>query len=277
MIPEHILSAIHKENLGRPARAYVAGSVEPGDIRRISSGQLDRLVLVLQVNSESNLVIFTLVHSSCEFATEHDLILGQEDTGLPYAIVIQTDLRAPVSTAELGKLIARVPLRVVRACLDGLGHNTDSSDYLTGTPLLGPLDARWDFKIEEGEAIRELSSNAIESFKTPENQWTFDFDPIFAALLLPVDDASAMAEAMYEQWLLGGDHLVVTPDHLVLFDDRGLLSVDVWSNALGEVGVHFYNSVLMYIIEQARSAMGTHHQEPTFLVGVEELRELQNV
>lgn len=277
MIPENILSAIYKENLGRPTRAYVEGSVEPGDIRRISSGQLDRLVLVLHINSGSNLVLFTLVHSSCEFATEHDLILGQVDTGLPYAIVVQTDLRAPVSTAELGELIARVPLQVVQACLDGLGHSTDSRNYLTGTPLLGPLDARWDFKIEEGEAIRELSSNAIESFDMPEKQWTFDFDPIFAALLLPVDDASAMAVAMYEQWLLGGDHLVVTPDHLVLFDDRGLLSVDVWSNALGDVGVHFYNSVLMYIIEQARSAIGADHQEPTFLVGVEELRELQNV
>lgn len=277
MIPEHIRSAIDSENLGRPARAYVEGSIAPGDIRRISSAQLDRLVLVLHVNSGSNLVLFTLVHSSCEFATEHDLILGQVDTGLPYAIVVQTDLRAPVSTVELGKLIARVPLQVVHACLDGLGDNADSRVYLTGTPLLGPLDARWDFKIDEGEAIRELSSNAIESFDLPEKQWTFDFDPIFAALLLPVDDASAMAEAMYEQWLLGGDHLVVTPDHLVLFDDRGLLSVDVWSNALGDVGVHFYNSVLMYIIEQARSAMGTHHQEPTFLVGVEELRELQNV
>jgi hypothetical protein len=144
-----------------------------------------------------------------------------------------------------------------------------------GLPILGPLDARWDFKVEEGEAIRELSSAAIVSFENPESQWVFEFDEIFAALLLPVDDAPAMALAMYELWLVRGNSLVVTPEHIVLFDDRGLLSRDTWSGALGESGIHFFDSVMSCFIERARSSINGPTRSPKEIIGLNELRELQ--
>ena len=275
MIPEHVSAAIVQAHAGHRESALKDQPVSPGDIRRVSAGSLDRFVLVLKVSPESNTSQFTLVHSYCEFATEHDIVIEPVVTGLQYEIVAQTDLRAVISTADLGTLVAVVPPSVVSTCFEGPVNLIEDDSMFVGPPLLGPLDARWDFKVEEGEVIRELSSSSIESFDNPEIQWVFEFDEIFTALLLPVDDAPAMALAMYELWLVRGDSLAITPDHIVLFDDRGLLSRDTWSQALGESGIHFFDSVLTCFIERARSSFESSIKSPEQIIGLKELRELQ--
>ena len=274
MIPDHVLSAIDSANTS--ARTPLdERSISAGDIRRVKNGTLERLALVLKVNSDTNTTQFTLVHSYVEFATEHDVIIEPAITQLPYSIVVETDLRAVISTAEVGGLIAVVPTRIVSICFEGPGGFIDNGSMFVGPPILGPLDARWDFKVEEGEAIRELSSAAIVSFENPEVQWVFEFDEIFTALLLPVDDAPAMALAMYDLWIARGDSLSITAEHLVLFDDRGLLSRETWSGALGESGVTFFDSVMAQFIERARSSFNGRAKTPEQIIGLTELRELQ--
>ena len=277
MIPDHIASAIDSVRLSRKTLANDTKTIAVGDIRRVRNGDLERLALILRVNPDSNTTQFTLVHSYVDFATEHDIIIDLAVTQLPYGIVVETDLRAVVSTAEIGELIAVVPSRVVSACFEGPGGFIEDGKMFLGPPMLGPLDARWDFKVEEGEVIRELSSAAIASFENPEVQWVFEFDEIFAALLLPVDDAHAMALAMYELWLVRGNSLVVTPEHLVLFDDRGLLVRETWAGALGESGIHFFDSVMTFFIERARSSFNRSAESPEQIIGLKELRELQYV
>jgi len=276
MIPEHISSAINQANVGRKDSTREDQPVAPGDIRRISTGSLDRLVLVLKVSSESNTAQFTLVHSYCEFATEHDIVIGPVATGLSYEVVVQTDLRGVVSIAELGGLVAIVSTRVLSACFEGPANFFEDDSMFVGPPMLGPLDARWDFKVEEGEVIRELSSASILAFESPELQWVFEFDEIFAVLLLPSDDAPAVALAMYELWLVRGTSLAVTPEHIVLFDDRGLLSRDTWAAALGELGIQFFESAMTGFIERARSSFNGLPKPPEEIIGLNELRELQH-
>jgi hypothetical protein len=274
MIPEHILSAI--DSASTSARTHLdERPISAGDIRRVSNGSLERLALVLSVNSDTNTTQFTLVHPHVEFATEHDVIIESSATELPYPIVVETDLRAVVSTVEVGGLIAVVPAEVVAACFEGTNRFIGEVSMFVGLPILGPLDARWDFKAEEGEAIRELSSAAIATFENPETQWVFEFDEIFTALLQPVDDAPSMALAMYELWLVRGDSLAITPDHIVLFDDRGLLNRDTWSGALGESGNHFFDSVMTGFIERARSSYRGAVKLPEETIGLNELREMQ--
>ena len=275
MIPDRIASAIDSARLSPKTLPNGARRISAGDVRRVGNGTLERLALVLKVNLDSNTTQFTLVHSFIDFATEHDLIVEPAVTQLPYSIIVETDLRAVVSTAELGALIAVVPSSVVGACFDGPSNFIEDDSTFVGPPMLGPLDARWDFKVEEGEVIRELSSAATVSFDSPEIQWVFEFDEIFAALLLPVDDAPAMALAMYELWLVRGDSLVITPDHILLFDDRGLLSRDTWFGALGESGIHFFDSVITGFIERARSSSNGSKMPPELTIGLNELRELQ--
>ena len=277
MIPDRIASAIDSARLSRKTLANETKAIAVGDIRRVRNGDLERLALILRVNPDSNTTQLTLVHSYVEFATEHDVIIDPAVTQLPYAIVVETDLRAVISTAEIGELIAVVPSRVVSACFGGPGSFIEDEKMFVGPPMLGPLDARWDFKAEEGEVIRELSSAAIVSFENPEAQWVFEFDEIFAALLLPVDDAHAMALAMYELWLARGNSLVVTPEHLELFDDRGLLVRETWAGALGESGIYFFDSVMTFFIERARSSFNSLAESPQQVIGLKELRELQYV
>lgn len=275
MIPQHISDAINSARAGHEVSARDDRAVSAGDIRRISVGSVDRLVLILRVSPESNTSQVTLIHSYCEFATEHDIIVEPSGTGLSYEIVVQTDLRAAISTAELGQLVATVPSQVVAACFEGIDHLVENQGMFAGQSLLGPLDARWDFKVEEGETIREISSATIVSFDNPEIQWVFEFDEIFTALLQPVDDAHAMALAMYELWIAKGDSLAMTPEHLELFDDRGLLSRDTWSGALGESGLIFFDSVMKCFIERAMSSFDGVTKLPEQTIGVNELRELQ--
>lgn len=275
MIPDHIASAIDSERTSRKTFASDVTAISAGDIRRVGSGDLERLALVLKVNSETNTTQFTLVHNYVEFATEHDIIVEPAATNLPYSIVVETDLRAAVSTAELGALVAIVPSRIVAACFAGPGNFVEGQATFIGPAMLGPLDARWDFKAEEGEVIRELSSATVIASESPETHWVFEFDEIFTALLQPVDDAPAMALAMYELWLVKGDSLAITPDHIVLFDDRGLLNRDTWSGALGESGIHFFDSVMIGFIERARSSFDSAAKFPEQTIGLYELRELQ--
>jgi hypothetical protein len=275
MIPQYISNAIEQAHAERRHSVRNNRPVSPGDIRNLSTGLIDRLILILKVSSESNTSEFTLLHSYSELATDHDIIVRPDSTGLPYEIVIQTDLRAAISTAELGQLVALVPAQFVSASLEGWA-SFEKLAMSAGQPLLGPLDARWDFKAEEGETIREISASAIASFDQAKTQWIFEFDEIFDALFLPVDDAHAMALAMYELWITRGDSLSITAEHLELFDDRGLLSREIWSGALGESGINFFDSVMREFIERAMSSFGTPAKMPEESIGLNELRELQN-
>ena len=276
MIPPHVASAVHAANAERREPSHGKQTVSPGDIRHIRSDSVERLVLVLMVNSETNTSQITLVHGYPEFATEYDVVVKPGITGLPYALVIQTDLRGVVSTIELGKSIATVPEKLVDACFQGSDYFIEDEAEFVGPPLLGPLDARWDFKIEEGDTIRELSSAAIYAFDNAEIWWTLEFDEVFSALLLPVDDASEMALAVHELWLKRGDLLVVTPEHIAIFDHCGLLSRELWSKALGASGPLFFDSVMVPIVEKARSALNKAQETPEESIGISELRELQH-
>lgn len=275
VIPENLRSVIQREHSSRSKHPVEGQSVEVGDIRQISSGSLERLVLVLRVIPKTNTSLFTLVHSYEEFATEYDVVVEPGASGLPYSIVVQSDLRAAVSTAELGRLVAKIPSQIVDLCLGGTVIDAGVHHFFVGAPLIGPLDARWDFKVEEGEIMREISSSVIEILDSPEAQWMFEFE-VFSALLLPVEDSAELAIAVLEYWHDHGDQFLRNSEYLLLFEDRGLLDRDVWSQALGNVGVLFFDAVMRPFLECLRSTSHESRAEPTYSVGLEDIRELQN-
>jgi hypothetical protein len=276
MIRPNVAAAIRTANEQRPSRAPGKHMVSRGDIRHIQNGSTERLVLVLMVDADTETSQVTLLHSYLEFATEFDVVIEPSASGLQYPIVVETDLRGVVLTAELGESLGLLPEKFILACFDGLDQFVEDAEAFVGPPLLGPLDARWDFKVDEGETIRELSSAVIDALDGKEIGWEFNFDEIFGALLLPADDAPAMALAMFELWSLRGDSLVVTPDHIVFFDERGLLARELWTTALGELGVLFFDSVMIGFVEKARSAFNKTYERPEESIGISELRELQN-
>ena len=243
MIPEHVSAAIIQARAGHRESALKDRPVSPGDIRRISAGSLDRLVLILKVSPESNTSQFTLVHSYREFATEHDIVIEPVVIGAQYEIVVQTDLRAVISTADLGALVAVVPSRVVSACFEGPATLIDDDSMFVGPAMLGPLDARWDFKVEEGEVIRELSSVAIETSLNHPGTGQLDFDRLLRALLPYSNNPTEMAFQTFELWISGDVQFTI--EHLELFAERDLLSSRIWEDALGVAGEQFFKTVIV--------------------------------
>jgi hypothetical protein len=220
-----------------------ARRISAGDVRRVGNGTLERLALVLKVNLDSNTTQFTLVHSFIDFATEHDLIVEPAVTQLPYSIIVETDLRAVVSTAELGALIAVVPSSVVGACFDGPSNFIEDDSTFVGPPMLGPLDARWDFKVEEGEVIRELSSAVVDSVVNESGFGQIKFDQLLRALLPYAENPTEMVLQTFELWISGDVHFTV--DHLELFAERNLLTAAIWEDSLGVAGEQFFKTVIV--------------------------------
>ena len=243
MIPDHIASAIDSERTIRKMLANDVTAISAGDIRRVGSGDLERLALVLKVNSETNTTQFTLVHNYVEFATEHDIIVEPAATNLPYSIVVETDLRAAVSTAELGALVAFAPSRIVAACFEGPGNFVEDQSTFIGPAMLGPLDARWDFKAEEGEVIRELSSAVVDSVVNESGFGQIKFDQLLRALLPYAENPTEMVLQTFELWISGDVHFTV--DHLELFAERNLLTAAIWEDSLGVAGEQFFKTVIV--------------------------------
>ena len=119
------------------------GGASVGEVRVLSKGGVDRLVLVKGVDGKT--CQFTLLHSYAEYATVYDLIVEPIVSGLSYTIVVQEDLLATVYTERLGVLRGRLP-----TLLGGrLG-------IYSGAHYPHPPDAIWQFKVAEGATIREL-------------------------------------------------------------------------------------------------------------------------
>ena len=243
MIPGHIASAIDSERKIRKTFAIDVTAISVGDIRRVGNGDLERLALVLKVNAETNTTQFTLVHNYVEFATEHDIIVESAATNLPYSIVVETDLRAAVSTAELGALVAIVPSRIVAACFEGPANFVEDESTFIGPTMLGPLDARWDFKAEEGEVIRELSSAVIDSIVNEFGFGQIEFDHLLRMLLPHSENPTEMVLQTYELWISGDVQFTI--EHLELFAERDLLTSRIWEDALGVAGEQFFKTVIV--------------------------------
>ena len=115
-----------------------------------------RLVLVF-ATPELDFVQVALAHSFMEFATDQDLLLSPAATGLPYLLVVQTDLVSPLLTRQLSLPLATLPLSVAHACYPGASLAT----YARGLPLQGRSDARWNWKLSELEALHALGQRAM--------------------------------------------------------------------------------------------------------------------
>lgn len=122
--------------------------IRVGDIRIVTYGDehYARHVYVARVCDEHALV--ALCHPYMEFATEYDQKIYPDDSALRYAICIQSELVMPVYFDMIGDL------RLGFVDVDTIPDNP-------GPPLLGPLDARWDFKVSEGEVARAIASRVL--------------------------------------------------------------------------------------------------------------------
>ena len=151
-LPPHLRRLIEKHPAARrgPNRPLPPGPVRTGDLYLVSDGDLSRIAYVTADHEPHDPetgggILVALTHPYLEYATEDDRLLEPATSGLPYRLLIQTDLTGVVEPDQLAwRPLAR------------------AGDLLTDLPaghrLCGPLDARWQFKLSEGHALRRLTA-----------------------------------------------------------------------------------------------------------------------
>lgn len=118
----------------------------------------ERMVLVVRVDTDQEFTEVMLVHPYVELGTSLDLVVTPEHSTTPYRTVIQTDTRAVVWTYQLDTLMGEFDPAALEALGDvATGRTVHRAGLYSGPPLRGPLDPRWEFKAQEGEAIRSLA------------------------------------------------------------------------------------------------------------------------
>ncbi len=272
MIPGHIARRITEANRVSRRTTFQPRPVARGDVRRLQNLSNPRLVLVLAVDTGTQTAQFTLLHSFTEYATKGDVVVTPALSALPYDLVVQTDLRGVVSTKEISDLIAVLPERIVRACFAVPAAFASDETAFSGPAQPGILDALWDFKVAEGNTIRDLSSASFEMLTKETVLWQFQYREILNALLEPVTDSGALVMAMLDHWNRGRDMHVSTPDDIAALEGLGLLNRPKWIAIQPVIGALFFDSVLKPLIDQCISAFNKQTGAPERQIGLIELR-----
>ena len=107
------------------------------------------IVCILSVDHEYGDCEIALCHGLENWAGENDRILASEDTGLPYTLVVENDVRGYTYTDKIEEIITIVPSTFWDSAPRGAEgpHN--------------PLDARWNFKVAEISRFYRLTSKFL--------------------------------------------------------------------------------------------------------------------
>lgn len=152
--------AQHAAQHPRPnPQPVTSAEVRVGDLRHVrpTHGGPSRLALVVSRTFPGAAEV-TLVHPYAEIATDCDLVIPRGLLDVPYDLVIQSDLIGHVWRSDLGVNISHVPASVVEWYFTRVPP-ADMPPAHVGHALAGSLDARWAFKVHEGDEIEALSAN----------------------------------------------------------------------------------------------------------------------
>ena len=129
-----------------------------------AAGPDARYGLVRYVDEQGGYASVALISLEVDSAGGTDVILPPERTSLPFEVMVETDVVAPVWFEQLSG-----PVRAVdEATLEGvLATEFDGKPSVPhawrGLPLSGPDDRRWKFKLDEAKHLMALASSCVAS------------------------------------------------------------------------------------------------------------------
>lgn len=136
------------------------GTICVGDIRKVEvpyDGEtIIRLVIVAGVDEHDGAEV-CLIHTYPEYAVGSDYIVSCP--AVRYPIVVQSMLRGVMWQADLGELVAHLPITNIRS-LDRLPLEDVSISVSSGTPLQGQFDARYPFRASERKELQRICEDA---------------------------------------------------------------------------------------------------------------------
>jgi hypothetical protein len=211
-----------------------------------------RLVLVLSVDSQLEFADVLLLHTATEMACEVDLVVPRSVSGVPYEVVVQTDLRGVVWTLQLGSAVGRLDDGAISA----LGRNATGpgsgapTGLHWGLQMAGPADPRWGFKREEGAALRALSRDCTDAL-LDEGAWLVDPGLLRPDLLDLADDpASLVVELVH--WVETRS-LELSKAEIEVLLELGALDTDTWA-AIGDLGLDIWTAIQDLVVDSATAA-----------------------
>lgn len=140
----------------------------PGDICLLLPDEGDnetrpRLVFVRYCEEgASNTASVALISSDIEMAGGTDVVLESEQTGLPYNVMVETDVIYPVFWNQLSQPFGSCEQEVIDGVIETEFAGIPKVPHARrGMPLKGPADPRWDFKLEEAQVIAQFGGKAL--------------------------------------------------------------------------------------------------------------------
>jgi hypothetical protein len=179
------------EALDRVSPAPVAHR-DPGDlvVRRPEVGQIGvaepmdglgaaRLVLVIEVDDEDPAATVALLTNELDLATDADLLLSSQETGCPFALLVETDVVGPLWWVQLCEPVGQVAPDTLETIAHEIAAGPGSTSRIAhGLAVLGPSDPRWDLKQSEATDLNVLSGDrARDLFADAAGERTLDLDP----------------------------------------------------------------------------------------------------
>lgn len=240
-IPEHIANGL-RAALDRDPRSNLP--VQPGAFVRHTKGNNDEtgIVFILSVEPSTETCDIALVHNQTRQATENDLIVFGDETGLNYDLVIQTDVRASTYLQQLSSVIAQAPDDVLEAAAD---PDLVESSERRGLFLRGRLDSRWDFKVSEVRRLHHLvhlyihdllNDSALEEVGDASALAQFD-DEVFRELAPPERPPRQLINTFVEVLIQKSPEIAISENQLSLLSDLGMENLKTWQeidDVLGE-------------------------------------------
>jgi hypothetical protein len=162
-LPQWVISA-----RGAPSRRQSPDAIKPvavGQIRRalpMDPGSPPALILVIGTDVAPSTVTVALLSPDIELATDRDMMLDQADTGLPYALLAQSDVFGYIWAVQLDAWLADAPTAVVDAIAQSASGGASGHITPAGSPVLSGEDPRWRFKEAELARLTALSTECTE-------------------------------------------------------------------------------------------------------------------
>ena len=228
MSPRQVLDAIKKNR--RPNELKDSG-VSVGDIRAVQDfdGGTHRLVLILDSDNFLDVALVTLIHPYTEYATEHDVVIDGSTASAPFNVVVQRDIRASVWKTQIGELVGRLPKKaVVELLKPEVNLDAVSPSSYFGSKLTGPFDVRWNFKVSEGQELKNISKDCTSAFIDNKINLQLDDLDVMTAILRAEPNYKEMLVCFLDLMQVHGENLRISQDTWVMLEERNLLNEENW-------------------------------------------------
>jgi hypothetical protein len=261
-LPDRVLNAVsaHRASMG----VISAGPVQRGDIRRVhplstSEGER-RICLVLRVDRHRESAEVMLGHPTPELATDSDVVLRSDATGLGYPIVFQTEVRGVVWLTQIDCLVGRVEAQTLKQIGGVALGDPVPLGIEVGLALGGAMDHRWGFKVYEGEAMATLAADCTGALIDGQSPWQLDPGLFSPELLSETPDVDALIIDLMHT--LSTRIVQFDLEDVEILDRLGALSLDRWMSTFGhDIGRSFFEA-LQPLINHALATASSPRQAP---------------